>query len=160
MVKNQNYETIKKFLIALGFENIESSRNRFSWIHREKSIDYHLDPNNNGIDIFKDSIKKFLRLIKENFSSIELNDLLTPLLKENKIRFKKIGKSKILRIEPIEEKNLDSRILFHFLPEKTKKFYFDYNTPLEFNEELKNRIENKFSENLEKEIEIQTHFTK
>ena len=160
MVENQNYEAIRKFLIALGFEKIKSPSKRISWIHRKKSINYQLDLTKDSFEISKNSIKEFLQLIKENFSSNELNDLLIHFLKEDKISFNKRGKSEILKIEPILENELDKKILFYLLPEKTKNFCFDYTTPIDFSKKLKTRIKKKFIDNLENEIAIQTSSNK
>ena len=57
MIENQNYEGIRKFLIALGFVNIKSPSKRFSWIHHEKSINYQLDLTKDSTEISKNSIK-------------------------------------------------------------------------------------------------------
>ena len=154
MTERNNYSILTKYLVALGFEKLESSEKVFAWEQPVKSIKFEINLSIQSNSYFQHSIKKFIKLIKDNFTSKELQHLLINFIKENKILFSKNSNVKILKIETNYGSDLETKILSSLLSKKNKKPYLEYTTPLEFTEKLKTVIKNKFVNQLDKEIAL------
>ena len=154
MAEKNNCSILTKYLVALGFEKLESSDKVFAWEQPVKSIKFEIDLSIQSNSYFQHSIKKFIKLIKDNFASKELQHLLINFIKENKILFSKSSNVKILKIETNYGNDLETKILSSLLSKKNKKPYLENTTPLEFTEKLKTVIKNKFVNQLDKEIAL------
>ena len=152
MIEKNSYQTLTKYLIALGFEKVNNSGKVCVWEQSVKSINFEINLSFQSQNYLQHTIKNFLKLIKDNFTSKELQHLLMNFVKENKIRFNKSGKVKILKIETNGENELETRILSSLLYKNHKNSYFEYTTPFEFTERLKTDIKNKFVHQIDKEI--------
>ena len=157
MIVNEVYKILERFLIALGFEVVNSSDEIIVWKQHIKSISYQIDKKNNRKSYLNESIKRFNKLAKDNFSSQELQNLLINFNKGNKISFIRKGNTKILKINKSFEKELEIKILSYLIPKKTKYDHLEYTTPIEFSKLLIENIKKNFKKNLDKEI---TSFTK
>ena len=148
MITKNDYQTFTRYLVALGFEKGVSSGKVFLWKHSVKSIKFEINLS------FKRNnfIKKFITLIKDNFTSKELQKLLIIFIKENKILFSKNNKVKVLKIETNFNNDLETKILSSLLFKNNKKPYLEYTTPFEFTERLKIDIKNRFVNQIDKEI--------
>lgn len=152
MIEKNSYQTLTRYLIALGFEKVNSSGKVCLWEQSVKSINFEINLSFESQNYLQHTIKRFLKLIKDNFTSEELQHLLMNFIKENKIRFSKSGKIKILKIETNGENELETKILSSLLYKNQKKSHFEYTTPFEFTERLKTDIKNKFVKQIDKEI--------
>ena len=91
-----------------------------------------------GNSWFDDAKRQFQKLISSNFDNDELNELLKPLLRKNKVKFNKQGKLRVLRIEGDFETNLLRDIL---IPEYNEEDEMDKDDDdFEFSDELKTKI--------------------
>tara|TARA_B100001250_G_C19693260_1_gene741344 strand:- start:31 stop:513 length:483 start_codon:yes stop_codon:yes gene_type:complete len=149
---SNEYKTLKRFLLALEFYIYKSTEEFTIWKNPKKSIVYQINLSNNRKQYLNESIKRFQKLIKGNFTSEELEILLTHFYQDNKIRFNKRGREKILRINPSFEKELEREILSYLIPKKTTAVYVEYTTPIDFSKQLIVKINNSFKKKLDKEI--------
>ena len=152
MAEKTDYQILTRYLVALGFEKLESSDKVCVWEQSVKSINFEINLSSQSNSYFQHSIKKFIKLIKDNFTSKELQHLLMNFIKKNKILFCKSNKVKILKIETNFENDLETKILSSLLFNNNKKPYLEYTTPFEFTESLKTDIKNKFVNQIDKEI--------
>jgi hypothetical protein len=96
----------KKIMKPLGFEFERLVKHGERWKHPEKGIFYQMSGTPSGNAWFDDARRQFQKLISSNFDTDELNELLKPLLKKNKVKFNKQGKLRVLRIGGDFETNL------------------------------------------------------
>ena len=90
----------------LGFEFERLVKHGERWRHSEKGIFYQMSSSPSGNAWYDDARRQFQKLISSNFDTDELNELLRPLLKKNKVKFNKQGKLRVLRIGGDFETNL------------------------------------------------------
>jgi len=96
----------KKIMTPLGFLFERKTKHGERWKHPEKGIFYQLSGSPSGNAWFDDARRQFQKLISSNFDTDELNELLKPLLRKNKVKFNKQGKIRVLRIGGDFETNL------------------------------------------------------
>ena len=66
MTYKKYYKLIQRFLIALGFKKIETSKNMHYWSQPDKLINFQIDVSRGKINPIKYITLDFLKLIKEN----------------------------------------------------------------------------------------------
>lgn len=148
----EDINTIKRFLVALGFEKIKTSETTELWENSTKSITFQINKNYKRHNYLEHSKNKFRELILENFTSDEIKQSLKIFLNVNKVRFNKRDKTKILRINTNNKLDLEGSLLNSLLPEDYQRTIMDYTTPIEFTESLTKNIKNKFLKQLDEEI--------
>jgi len=148
----EDINTIKRFLVALGFEKIKTSETTEVWGNSTKSITFQISKNYKRHNYLEHSKNKFRELIIENFTSDEIKQSLKIFLNVNKVRFNKRDKTKILRINTNNKLDLEGSLLNSLLPEDYQRTIMDYTTPIEFTESLTKNIKNKFLKQLDEEI--------
>ena len=71
MAEKTDYQILTRYLVALGFEKLESSDKVCVWEQSVKSINFEINLSSQSNSYFQHSIKKFIKLIKDNFTSKE-----------------------------------------------------------------------------------------
>ena len=136
-VEKQN-RVFKKILTPLGFLFERKTKHGERWKHPVKLVYFQMSGSPSGNSWFDDAKRQFQKLISSNFDNDELNELLKPLLRKNKVKFNKQGKLRVLRIEGDFETNLLRDLL---IPEYNEEDEMDIDDDdFEFSDELKTKI--------------------
>ena len=95
-----------KYLTALEFELVRKTKHSELWKHIAKSISFQLSGSPSSHNWIHDAKRQFQKLISSNFDKDELQNLLEPFIKKQKVRFNKQGKIRVLRISGDLETNI------------------------------------------------------
>jgi len=148
MTIEKNFQTIRQFLVAFKFENINISGGHEIWKQSKKSLVFRINTKNS---CFNDCKKQFLKLVLENFKKNEIKELLRGI-KKNKIIFNKRSQTKILKIAPNQRNDTTNELLKILLPKEADKNSICYSTPIEFSEKLTMDVKKKFLRQLDFEL--------
>ena len=89
MAFEKEKNVFKKLMTALGFGFERNTKHGERWKHPVKLIYFQMSGSPSGNSWFDDAKRQFKKLISSNFDNAELNELLKPLLRKNKVKFNK-----------------------------------------------------------------------
>ena len=122
-----------KYLTALEFELVRKTKHSELWKHFAKSISFQLSGSPSSHNWIHDAKRQFQKLISSNFDKDELQNLLEPFIKKQKVRFNKQGQLRLLRVEGDLETEMLRDLLIEEIPVSNEDDF-------EFSDELKTKI--------------------
>ena len=93
-------KVITMFLTILGFNYLSKGKHGEIWRHNSKNIITNITRSSNDLRWFFNWKESFGILIKENFSTIEIEILMERYIRKRKVKFTDDGKLRILRADP------------------------------------------------------------
>ena len=106
MAFEKEKKVFKKLMTALDFELVKTTKHSELWKHFAKSISFQLSGSPSSHNWLHDAKRQFQKLISSNFDKDELQNLLEPFIKKQKVRFNKQGKIRVFRISGDLETNI------------------------------------------------------
>ena len=121
------FKIIKTFLTSLGFEEDRMGKHGSIWKHIEKNLTTNVTTSSSDWRWYKNWKSDFTKLVSENFTREEIEQLLAKLIKKRKVQYTADGRLRILRIEPklifAEPEDLEEDLLYALLPPDTDDVY-------------------------------------
>ncbi len=142
------FKIIKTFLTSLGFVLDRVGKHGSIWKHIEKNLTTNVTTSSSDWRWYKNWKSDFTKLVSENFTRKEIEQLLAKLIKKRKVQYTADGRLRILRMEPklifAEPENLEEDLLYALLPPDTDTS----------DEDIIKEIKKNIPESLKKKIKI------
>ena len=142
------FKIIKTFLTSLGFELDRVGKHGSIWKNHAKNLITNVTTSSSDWRWYKNWKSDFTKLVSENFTREEIEQLLAKLIKKRKVQYTADGRLRILRIEPklifAEPEDLEEDLLYALLPPDTDTS----------NEDIIKEIKENIPESLKKKIKI------
>ena len=143
------FKIIKKFLTSLNFELDRTGKHGSIWKNHQKNLITNVTTSSSDWRWYKNWKSDFTKLVSENFTREEIEQLLAKLIKKRKVQYTADGRLRILRIEPklifAEPENLEEDLLYALLPPDTDTS----------DEDIIKEIKKNIPESLKKKIKIE-----
>ena len=121
------FKIIKKFLTSLNFELDRTGKHGSIWKNHQKNLITNVTTSSSDWRWYKNWKSDFTKLVSENFTREEIEQLLAKLIKKRKVQYTADGRLRILRIEPklifAEPEDLEEDLLYALLPPDTDDVY-------------------------------------
>ena len=142
------FKIIKTFLTSLGFVLDRVGKHGSIWKHIEKNLTTNVTTSSSDWRWYKNWKSDFTKLVSENFTRKEIEQLLAKLIKKRKVQYTADGRLRLLRIEPklifAEPENLEEDLLYALLPPDTDTS----------NEDIIKEIKKNIPKSLKKKLKI------
>ena len=86
------FKIIKKFLTSMGFVLDRTGKHGSVWKHTEKNLTTNVTTSSSDWRWYKNWKSDFTKLINDNFTIQEIEELLAKLIKKRKVRFTEDGR--------------------------------------------------------------------
>jgi len=121
------FKIIKKFLTSLNFELDRTGKHGSIWKNHQKNLITNVTTSSSDWRWYKNWKSDFTKLVSENFTREEIEQLLAKLIKKRKVQYTADGRLRILRISPklifAEPEDLEEDLLYALLPPDTDDVY-------------------------------------
>ncbi len=117
------FKIIKKFLTSLNFELDRTGKHGSIWKNHQKNLITNVTTSSSDWRWYKNWKSDFTKLVSENFTREEIEQLLAKLIKKRKVQYTADGRLRILRISPklifSEPEDLEEDLLYALFPPDT-----------------------------------------
>ena len=121
------FKIIKKFLTSLNFELDRTGKHGSIWKNHQKNLITNVTTSSSDWRWYKNWKSDFTKLVSENFTREEIEQLLAKLIKKRKVQYTADGRLRILRISPklifAEPEDLEEDLLYALLPPDSDDVY-------------------------------------
>ena len=142
------FKIIKTFLTSLGFVLDRVGKHGSIWKHDAKKLTTNVTTSSSDWRWYKNWKSDFTKLVSENFTRKEIEQLLAKLIKKRKVQYTADGRLRLLRMEPklifAEPENLEEDLLYALLPPDTDTS----------NEDIIKEIKKNIPKSLKKKLKI------